>query len=70
MPELKIGDRVRVTSHFYSEHYIGLIGKVSWLSLDGGKTIQIETETRPKWYRSAKPPWVITCITSQVERVE
>ncbi len=67
---LKIGDRVKVLDHYYSKHYIGLVGKIIWMSQNGGQTIQIETETRPKWFRVKPGPWVLTCVQAQVELVK
>ena len=62
------GDRVRVIKEKFHPRYIGLVGQVVWVA-GNGRLVQVETETKPPWYRPANPPWVITLYPNEIEKI-
>lgn len=64
----KKGERVRIIEKEHFPRYVGLIGKIVWLN-KLGEMLQIETETKPPYYRPATPPWIVTVRPNEIERV-
>ncbi len=63
----RLGDKVRIVKKKAFPRYVGLIGKIIWAN-KSNDLYQIETETKPPWYRPANPPWIVTVRPNEIEK--
>lgn len=63
---IELGNKVKVIKHKNNPRYVGLIGKVIWIN-NTGELLQIETETKPPYYRPAHGRYIITVYPEGLE---
>lgn len=60
-----IGDKVRIIKKEHFPRYVGLVGKIIWHDRKF-ELYQIETETKPPYYRPNSPPWIVTVTPDEI----